>query len=92
VSCRALCLAFAVPCIAACASSQPREAPAPVEATAAIAGVHAHACARCHKPPEPRVLTRDQLENAFVRHRTRVRLSAGQWDQLVEYLAQGDSR
>jgi hypothetical protein len=83
---------FGLPWIAACAASQPRELSASAEPTAAIAGVHAHACARCHRPPEPRLLTRDQLENVFVRHRTRVRLSADQWDRLVDYLAQGDSR
>jgi len=54
--------------------------------------VRAHNCGRCHMAPEPKTLSRAQLELAFARHRRRVRLSDDDWGRLVDYLAQGDSR
>jgi hypothetical protein len=81
-----------LPCAEGCASPQPPAGPASHDTEPAIAAIHAHNCGRCHMPPEPKTRTRAQLESAFSRHRTRVRLSEDEWARLVDYLAQGDSR
>jgi hypothetical protein len=81
-----------LPCIEACASSQPPPGPPARDGDPPIATVHARNCGRCHMRPEPKTRTRAQLESAFTRHRTRVHLSEDEWARLVDYLAQGDSR
>jgi hypothetical protein len=68
---------------AACAPASSADAPA-------IASVHRHECGRCHAPPAPQTRTRGQLEDAFVRHRTRVRLSDDEWSAILVYLAARD--
>lgn len=49
--------------------------------------IHARACARCHAPPEPMRHTRGELEDIFVRHRARARLTSEQWQAMVDFLA-----
>jgi hypothetical protein len=39
---------------------------------------------------EPGSHSREALEAAFVRHRTRLRLTETQWSELVEFLAATD--
>jgi mono/diheme cytochrome c family protein len=53
------------------------------------AALHARKCGSCHVPVEPGTRSRSHLESAFARHEAekRVRLSAQQWDAMVEYLA-----
>jgi hypothetical protein len=57
----------------------------------AIAAVHAHRCGQCHAPPEPKTHTRGELEEAFRRHKGRVRLTADEWQAMVDYLAPRES-
>lgn len=54
-----------------------------------VATLHARKCGTCHVPVEPGTRSRAHLESAFARHEAqkRVRLSAEQWDAMVEYLA-----
>lgn len=52
-----------------------------------IASLHAHQCSKCHAAPEPKTLSRAQLEEAFGRHKKRVHLSADEWTAMVDYLA-----
>jgi len=79
-------LGAVVAALAACAACAPASSPdAPP-----IAAVHRHQCGRCHAPPDPGTHTRAQLEEAFSRHKTRVRLSAEEWAAMVDYLASPD--
>jgi hypothetical protein len=52
-----------------------------------IAEVHKARCGNCHVRVEPGTHTRDALEAAFPKHRTRVRLTDEEWTQMIEYLA-----
>jgi hypothetical protein len=52
-----------------------------------IAETHVHKCGACHTLPAPGSRTRTYLEQAFVRHRKRVRLDDEQWREMVDYLA-----
>ncbi|MDP9033282.1 MAG: hypothetical protein M3O50_00620 [Myxococcota bacterium] len=52
-----------------------------------ISRIHRQKCGRCHAPPEPRTRTRDHLDSAFLRHKSRVRLTAEQWAAMGDYLA-----
>jgi hypothetical protein len=52
-----------------------------------IARVHQRQCGRCHAPPERGSHSRPKLEDAFSRHRKRVRLTSEEWEAMVEYLA-----
>jgi Cu/Zn superoxide dismutase len=58
----------------------------------AIAAVHAHKCNKCHAAPKPGTRARGYLEEVFVRHRKRVRLSEDQWREMVAYLAAPDGQ
>jgi hypothetical protein len=54
-----------------------------------VATLHASKCGSCHVPVEPGTRSRSHLETAFARHEAqkRVKLTAEQWDAMVEYLA-----
>jgi cytochrome c5 len=52
-----------------------------------IATVHRRQCGKCHTPPAPGSHTREEFENAFVRHHKRVRLSDDEWQAMIDYLA-----
>ncbi len=56
----------------------------PIEAT------YKARCGACHQRIEPGSHTREQLETAFARHRTRLHLSEEQWAKLVDFLAATD--
>ncbi len=81
-----------LPSLAACAA-----APAPSGSTAptegiAIAKVHASKCGSCHSPPQPDTRTREHIEDAFSRHKRRVRLTNEEWAMMVDYLAMPDGK
>lgn len=63
-------------------------------ATAAAASAHPHAaevwsakCGSCHVPVEPGTRSRGVIDTALGRHRTRARLTEGEWAELAEFLA-----
>lgn len=66
-------------------SSAPNGAAAPSEDR--VVRVHRSKCGACHVRVEPGARTREELEHAFVRHRSRVRLSEEEWARMVDYLA-----
>ncbi|HSQ63364.1 MAG TPA: hypothetical protein VLM85_09130 [Polyangiaceae bacterium] len=53
-----------------------------------VAEIHHAKCGACHKRVEPGTRTRQKLEKALVKHRSRVRMTEEQWQLLVDYLAQ----
>jgi hypothetical protein len=62
--------------------------------TAAARKAHPHAaelwgdkCGSCHVPVEPGTRSREALETALRRHRTRAKLTEGDWAELVDFLA-----
>jgi hypothetical protein len=65
---------------------------APPSGRDAIAKVHASKCGSCHTPPDPDTRTREHIEDAFSRHRKRVRLTDEQWAMMVDYLALPDGK
>jgi hypothetical protein len=82
--------------IAGCAPASPAVSataadgafPTPAEgAGRPIADLHAHRCGACHTLPAPGTRSRAHLEDAVVRHRKRLRLTAEQWHAMVDYLA-----
>jgi hypothetical protein len=52
-----------------------------------IASLHHRKCGSCHVPVEPGARTRAELEPALARHEKRVKLTRGEWDAMLEYLA-----
>jgi hypothetical protein len=80
-----------LPSVLACAA-----APAPGAGRAAptsrtdIARVHVRKCGSCHTPPDPETRTREHIEEAFSRHKKRVRLTSEEWAMMVDYLAMPD--
>ena len=80
-----LAMALALPAMAACAAAPPPDGAEPERP--AIAAVHVSKCGSCHTPPDPRTRTREHLEDAFARHRRRVRLTRDEWAAMVDYLA-----
>lgn len=50
----------------------------------------AHKCTKCHARPERMKHTRPELEAVFARHRTRVKLTADQWQSMVDWLGRPD--
>lgn len=52
-----------------------------------IATVHRHQCGKCHAPPPPGSHSREEFEDAFGRHHTRVHLTQDEWQAMVDYLA-----
>ncbi len=89
-------LAAAVaPWLVGCASSAAPGAGAlergsPPAAEENIAAVHVSKCGACHTLPGPRTRTREHLEEAFSRHRRRVRLTKDEWSAMLDYLAMPD--
>jgi hypothetical protein len=80
-------LAIVLPGTIACASGPPGRASNAAGRDSPIAAVHAHRCGRCHAPPEPGEYSRARLEDAFTRHKRRVRLTEDQWRAMLQYLA-----
>ncbi len=80
--------------MAACASAPPPGARgASVEpAEQAIAAVHVSKCGSCHAAPGPKTRTREHLEDAFARHKKRVRLTNDEWAEMVDYLAMPEGK
>lgn len=72
---------------AACAPASPSGVNVAAADAPPIAAVHASQCSRCHSAPEPGTVTRAELEEAFGRHKKRVKLSTEEWQAMVEYLA-----
>ncbi len=75
--------AIAATVFVACAPPGPAVAPQYEH----VASVHRSRCGSCHTRVEPGARTRDQLEVALARHRTRVHLSEDDWNLMVDYLA-----
>ena len=77
--------------MAACAAAPP---PGGFSETAerSIAALHASKCGSCHTAPAPKTRTRDHLEDAFTRHKKRVRLTSDEWTELVGYLAMPEGK
>lgn len=76
--------------LAGCGEGGPSRPAAPPSGSEQARAIHARACARCHAPPEPMRHTRGELEDIFVRHRTRARLTSEQWQAMVDFLARPD--
>jgi len=68
-------------------ATQPSAPSAGGAVTRDIGELHRARCGACHVRVEPGTRTRDALTAALARHRTRVRLTAAEWDALVDYLA-----
>jgi hypothetical protein len=88
---RVVATGLAVPCLVACAG-----APSPSGSSEAaerdIARLHASKCGACHTAPAPKTRTREHLEDAFTRHKRRVRLTSEEWVELTDYLALPEGR
>ena len=54
--------------------------------------IHRSRCGNCHVRVEPGTRTRAELDEAFTRHRKRVRLSDQEWAKMVDYLASDGTR
>ena len=52
-----------------------------------IAHVWESKCGACHVPVDPGTRTRQHLDEAFYRHKTRVALSDDEWKEMVDFLA-----
>jgi hypothetical protein len=52
-----------------------------------VRAIHRSRCGNCHVPVEPGTHTRAELESAFVRHRTRVKMNEAEWSSMIDYLA-----
>ena len=70
--------------LAACAPARSPDEPA-------IARVEHAKCGACHIEVQPGTRSREVLEKAFVRHRTRVKLTEEQWTAMIDYLASGST-
>ncbi len=76
-----------LPTLTACAAAPaPGEWATPTERDA-IATMHVSKCGSCHAPPVPKTRTRQHIEDAFSRHKKRVRLTDEEWAMMVDYLA-----
>lgn len=78
--------------LGACATATATGAGSAPPSRDAIAKVHASKCGSCHTPPDPDTRTREHIEDAFSRHRKRVRLTNEQWAMMVDYLALPDGK
>ena len=67
-------------------------APQTEQAQSDIARVHRAKCGKCHERVEPGERSRDELDDALSRHRTRVPLSEDQWRAMIDYLASVPNR
>ena len=52
-----------------------------------IARVWESKCGACHTPVEPGTRTRTYLDDALARHKVRLSLSDGEWDEMKDFLA-----
>jgi hypothetical protein len=77
---------LAVPGLVACAGAPPQGTSAE-SAEREIAALHTRKCGSCHTAPAPKTRTREHLEDAFSRHKKRVRLTGEEWAVLTDYLA-----
>lgn len=77
---------MAAPCLTACAAATP-PGTSSESAEHDIAALHTSKCGSCHTAPAPKTRTREHLEDAFARHKKRVRLSGEEWAELIDYLA-----
>jgi hypothetical protein len=57
-----------------------------------VARLHTSKCNACHTAPAPKTRTREHLEDAFTRHRRRVRLTSEEWAELTDYLAMPEGK
>ena len=57
-----------------------------------VRAIHKSRCGNCHVRVEPGTRTRAQLETAFTRHHTRVKMSDAEWTMMVDYLASDSAR
>jgi hypothetical protein len=79
-----------LPALAACAAAPSAGSSEPERP--AIAAVHVSKCGSCHSLPDPRSRTREHLEDAFSRHKRRVRLTRDEWSAMIDYLAAPDGK
>jgi hypothetical protein len=77
---------LAVPGLVACAEAPPPGTSAE-SAEREIAALHTRKCGSCHTAPAPKTRSREHLEDAFSRHKKRVRLTGEEWAELTDYLA-----
>jgi hypothetical protein len=82
---------LAVPSLVACAAAPPPGSSSE-QAERNIASLHTNKCGSCHTAPAPKTRTREHLEDAFVRHKNRVRLTSEEWSELTDYLALPEGR
>jgi hypothetical protein len=80
----------AVPMAACSSGAPPAGSSQPGESS--IAAIHASKCGACHTRPDPRTRTRGHLEEAFSRHKRRVRLTEEEWAEMVDYLAMPEGK
>lgn len=82
--------AFAIG-VASASGCAPTSTPSPArdvpEGQRQIAEIHKARCGNCHVRVEPGTRTRNELETAFTRHRTRLHLTESDWAAMVDYLA-----
>ena len=52
-----------------------------------VRAIHKSRCGNCHVRVEPGTRTKAQLEAAFTRHHTRVKMNDAEWASMVDYLA-----
>lgn len=78
------------PCVACAAATTPPAGQAAAERD--VAALHASKCGACHRAPAPETRTREHLEDAFSRHKRRVRLSRDEWAELADYLAKPEGK
>ncbi|MDP9150739.1 MAG: hypothetical protein M3O36_12480 [Myxococcota bacterium] len=74
-------------CALGCVQARPNDSGVSRQDALEVSRLHTQKCGRCHAPPQPRTRTRDHLEAAFLRHKTRVRFTAEQWAAMIDYLA-----
>ncbi len=52
-----------------------------------VHSIYRSRCGNCHVRVEPGTHTRAQLETAFARHHTRVKMNDAEWSNMVDFLA-----
>ncbi len=57
-----------------------------------VRAIHKSRCGNCHVRVEPGTRTKAQLEAAFTRHHTRVKMNDSEWAMMVDYLASDSAR
>ena len=57
-----------------------------------VRAIHRSRCGSCHVRVEPGMRTKAQLEAAFTRHHTRVKMNDAEWASMVDYLASDSQR